>query len=292
MTLAAIRIMSIGYARSKWRNGLSGVESAVQCLYHRDGDWYVPSILTTGPWRRDAMHGGAPGALVGALVTAAAGEGEQVARVQIDLERPVPLEPLVGLVRRRQVSRRVALLEMELSTRAERVVSARALLTHRESISVAAEAPPPLQPPDDLGSFDWSDIYSNDNGPIFVRDAVEHRFVRGGYGVPVPSAAWLRLKVPVIDGTDPCGLSQLLGVADFGSPLSQTNSIGSGLALINIDLNATLFRQPTGPWFLLDATGQVGQGGLGLAVTEVFDLEGQCGVITQSQVVLRRAGSG
>jgi hypothetical protein len=252
----------------------------------------VPSILTTGPWRPDAMHGGAPGALIGALVTAAVGESEQVARVQIDLERPVPLEPLVGLVRRRQVSRRVAHLEMELSTRAGRAVSARALLTHLESIPIAADSWSPPQGPDHLGSFDWSHFYPSDSGPIFVRDAVEHRVVRGGYGVPVPSAAWLRLKVPVIDGTPPCGLSQLLAVADFGSPLSQTNSIGAGLALINIDLNATLFRQPTGPWFFLDATGQVGQGGLGLAVTEVFDLAGRIGVITQSQITQQYAGRG
>jgi hypothetical protein len=252
----------------------------------------MPSILTTGPWRPDAMHGGAPGALVGALVTAAVGESEQVARVQIDLERPVPLEPLLGLVRRHQVSRRVAHLEMELSTRAGRVVSARALLTHRELVSIAAEAWSPIQRPDDFVSMDWSHLYPIDGGPIFVRDAVDHRVVRGGYGVPVPSAAWLRLKVPVIDGTVPCGLSQLLAVADFGSPLSQTTSIGAGLALINVDLNATLFRQPVGPWFFLDATGRVGQGGLGLAVTEVFDLEGPIGVITQSQVVKRYGGNG
>jgi Thioesterase-like superfamily len=238
------------------------------------------------------MHGGAPSALVGALVTAAVGESDQVARVQIDLERPVPLEPLVGLVRRRQVSRRIAHLEMELSTRAGRAVSARALLTQRESISVAAQALSLPQRPDQLVPMDWSHLYSSGSSPIFVRDAVEHRIVRGGYGVPVPSAAWLRLKVPVIDGTEPCGLSQLLGVADFGSPLSQTNSIGAGLALINIDVNATLFRQPTGPWFFLDARGQVGQGGLGLAVTEVSDLEGPIGVITQSQVVQRYAGRG
>jgi hypothetical protein len=232
------------------------------------------------------MHGGAPGALVGALLTAAVGEIEQVARVQIDLERPVPLEPLLGLVHRRQVSRRVAHLEIELSTRAGRAVSARALLTRRESILVAGDSLP-LQGPDHLAAMDWGHVYSSDSSPIFVRDAVEHRVVRGGYGVPVASAAWLRLKVPVIDGTESCGLSQLLGVADFGSPLSQTGSVGSGLALINLDVNATLFRQPIGPWFFLDATGQVGQGGLGLAVTNVFDLEGPIGVITQSQIVQR-----
>jgi hypothetical protein len=236
------------------------------------------------------MHGCAPSALVGALVTAVAGEHEQVARIQIDLERPVPLEPLISLVCRRQVSRRVAHLDIELSTEAGRVVSARALLTHRESVSVVTEPWSPPQWPDHLVAMDWSHLYSGDS-PVFVRDAVEHRIVHGGYGVAVPSAAWLRLKVPVIDDMEPCGLSQLLGVADFGSPLSQTGTPGSGLALINVDVNATLFRQPTGPWFLLDATGQVGPGGLGLAVTEIFDLEGPIGVITQSQVVQRYAGT-
>jgi Thioesterase-like superfamily len=235
------------------------------------------------------MHGGAPGALVGALVTGAVGESEQMARVQIDLERPVPLEPLLGRVRRRQVSRRVAHLELELSTSAGRAVSARALLTHREPISITADAWSPPPGPQGLAAMDWSHLYPEDAGPNFVRDAVEHRIVRGGYGVPVSSAAWLRLTVPVVDGRASCGLSQLLGVGDFGSPLSQTNAIGSGSALINLDLNATLFRQPTGPWFFLDATGQVGQGGLGLAVTQVFDLEGPLGVITQSQVVHRLA---
>jgi Thioesterase-like superfamily len=237
------------------------------------------------------MHGGAPSALVGTLVTAAVGESEQVARVQIDLERPVPLEPLMGLVRRRQVSRRIAHLDIELSTGAGRVVSARALLTHRESVSLDAEPWSPPEWPDRLVAMDWSHLYSGD-GPVFVRDAVEHRIVRGGYGVPVPSAAWLRLKVAVVEGTGPCGLSQLLGVADFGSPLSQTGSLGTGVALINVDVNATLFRQPIGPWFFLDATGRVGPGGLGLAVTELCDLEGPIGVVTQNQVVQRYAGGG
>jgi hypothetical protein len=277
---------------SNARCDLSGAEGDDESLYHRDGEWYVPSLLTTGPWRPDAMHGGAPSALVGALVTAAVAEGEQVARVQIDLERPVPLEPLIGLVRKRQVSRRVSHLKIELSTEATgRAVSARALLTRRESIATVDQEWSPPQAPDHFAPMEWGRLYSS-AGPIFVRDAVEHRIVRGGYGVPVSSAAWLRLKVPVIDGTDSCGLSQLLAVGDFGSPLSQTNSLGSGLALINLDVNATVFRQPIGPWFLLDSTGHVGPEGIGLAVTDVSDLSGPVGVITQSQVVKRYAGRG
>jgi hypothetical protein len=104
------------------------------------------------------------------------------------------------------------------------------------------------------------------------------------------SAAWLRLKVPVIEGAEPCGLSQLLAVADFGSPLTQT-PVGPGLALINLDVNVMVFRQPITPWFLLEAVGRVGEAGTGLAVTEISDLAGPVGVITQTQIVRRHTES-
>jgi hypothetical protein len=276
---------------AKARCELSGYGGMPGSLYLRDGEHFVPTLLTTGPWRSDAMHGGAPSALIGDLVTAAVEEGEQVARVQIDLERPVPLEPLVGVVRRRQVSRRIAHLGIELSSDTGRAVSASALLMRKESISVVAQerSLPPW--PDDLAPMDWSHLYPGPS-PMFVRDAVDHRVVRGGYGVPLPSAAWLRLTVPVIDGEESCGLSQLLAIADFGSPLSQTDALEPGLALINVDVNVTVFRNPVGPWFYLDATGHVGEGGIGLAVTQVSDLDGMLGVITQSQITQRYAGQG
>jgi hypothetical protein len=236
------------------------------------------------------MHGGPPSALVGVLATEEVREDEQVARVQIDLERPVPLKPLTGLVRRRQVSPRVSHLAIELSTEEGRAVSARVLLTRRQTLSLAIDEWTPPKQPEQLPLVDWTHLYPTSN-PSFVRQAVEHRIVRGGYGVPEPSAAWLRLEVPVIEGVESCGLSQLLAVADFGSPLSQT-PVGPGLALINLDVNVTVFRQPMAPWFLLEARGRVGDAGTGLAVTEISDLEGPIGVITQTQIVRRYAGGG
>jgi Thioesterase-like superfamily len=234
------------------------------------------------------MHGGAPSALIGYLITGATKDGELVARVQIDLEQPVPLEPLLGTVHRRQISKRVAHLDIELRAGAgnARMVSAKALLMRQESVAPLAQDQSPTHRPDEFGAMDWSSLYPDGN-PIFVRDAVEHRLVRGGYGVPIPSAAWLRLTVPVVHGHPSCALSQLLAVADFGSPLSQTDAIGPGLALINVDVNVTLFREPVGPWFYLDAVGYVGPGGVGLAVSQLSDYEGMLGVITQSQIARR-----
>ena len=84
----------------------------------------------------------------------------------------------------------------------------------------------------------------------------------------------------------------LSAVADFGSPLSQTGVVGPGLALINIDVNLSLFRSPVGPWFYLDAVGHVGPGGVGLAITLVADGQGPLGAVTQSQVAHRYVSSG
>jgi hypothetical protein len=253
-------------------------------LFVREDERYVPTALTTGPWRADAMHGGAPSALIGYLVTNAVEEGEQVARVQIDLEQPVPLEPIVGVVHRRHVSRRIAHLEIELCTDEGRMVSARALLMRSENTSVAVHTEPLPDGPDLFPSMDWGHLYPEPD-PIFVRDAVDHRMVRGAYGAAEASAAWLRLGVSVVDGHPPCALAQFLAVADFGSPLSQSDALGPGVALINVDVNVTMVRQPIGPWFYLDAAGQVGPGGVGLAVSQVFDRAGRLGVITQSQIV-------
>jgi hypothetical protein len=257
-------------------------------LFQWDGERYVPTTLTTGPWRSDAMHGGAPSALIGYLVTGATDEGELVARVQIDLEQPVPLEPLLGIVHRHQISKRVAHLEIELHAGTTRVVSARVLLMHQELVALVAQDESPTHRPDQFSAMDWSSLYPGSD-PIFVRDAVEHRVVRGGYGEPIPSAAWLRLTVPVVHEHQPCALSQLLAIADFGSPLSQTGAIGPGLALINVDVNATLFREPVGPWFFVDGAGHVGPGGIGVAVSQLSDYEGSLGVITQSQIARRHS---
>lgn len=64
-------------------------------LFVRDGDTYVPSLHTTGPWDRRAQHAGAPAALLGGAVERLETEVPmQVARFTLELLRPVPVTPL------------------------------------------------------------------------------------------------------------------------------------------------------------------------------------------------------
>ena len=236
------------------------------------------------------MHGGAPSALIGTLAASEVREGELLARVQVDLERPAPLMPLVGTVERRQVSNRIAHLDIQLATEGgERVVGARALAMRTTQVAAAHPALLDAERPEAFPLMNWDALYPP--GQItFVRDATEHRIVRGGYGVAEPSAAWLRLVVPVVEGEASGGLAELLAIADFGSPLSIDGSVGEGLALINADVNLTVSREPIGPWFRLEAASRVGPGGVGVVVAQVHDREGPLGVITQSQIVRRYLG--
>jgi hypothetical protein len=258
-------------------------EVAQGSLFRREGDWFEPTPLTTGPWRPDAQNGGAPSSLVGALISEVVEEGELVAGVQIDLERPVPLAALRASVRRQQSSRRVSRLSIELSDATGRVVAARALLLRGQALPVLRPTHEHLEGPEGLTSLDWRP-FGGGEAPAFHRDSVEHRIVCGGYGVPEPTAAWLRLRSSVIEGESTSGLAQLLALADFGSPLGSTVERDQGVGLINVDINVALFRPAMGGWFLLDASGEVGVQGVGLAVTRLSDTGGPLGIITQSQI--------
>jgi hypothetical protein len=256
-------------------------------LFERVGPSFVPSSLTVGPWRPDAMHGGPPSALVGTLISEVTEAGEHVVRVNIDLERPVLVAPLTARVVRRTVSRRVAKVEVELFAGEALVVSARALLLRGEPV-VPARAPGDDGDPPRLAGEE----HRVELGPgahaepvVYHRDGVEARVLEGGFDVSGPSVAWMRLLGPVIAGEPPFGLAQVLAVADFGSALSQSVDPDSDTGLINLDVNVSLTREPVGPWFRIAATGRLGAEGIGLAVAELTDEHGPLGLVTQSQIV-------
>ncbi|MDP2012598.1 MAG: thioesterase family protein [Actinomycetota bacterium] len=258
----------------------------VNALFSRDGDWFIPTSFTTGPWRPDAMNGGPPCSLISLAIHDALEPDEEVARIGVDLEKPVPLEPMQLHCTRRQVSRRVAHLSVELRTEKGVVASARALLLRGKGAVPLVERDQPVAPalPSSVLEPYEPDRWSS-QPVVFHRDAIEVRFTTGNWGIPGPGTAWIRLGVPLIEGEPTPDLCQLMAIADLSSPLSQRVEPGSGVALINVDVNVTLAGNPKGPWFCIATSGTVSPAGIGLANTQLFDQSGPLGVITQSQIV-------
>ena len=92
------------------------MDSLPDALYDRDGEAYVPTVLTRRPWSPDHQHAGPPSALLAHAIEAAAGiEGGQVARIALDVLRPVPLAPLTVAVRHLRPGRNVEQLEATLA---------------------------------------------------------------------------------------------------------------------------------------------------------------------------------
>src|SRR5207344_591450 len=135
-------------------------------LFERDGERYVPTLLTRGPWDPRAMHGGAPSALFAHVCEQHdPGPANFVARVTVELLRPVPLTPLTMRVRTIRPGRKVQWLEASLLDEDDREVAHATVLRLRTatvdtsgSVGIVADAPPGLaeagDPPPFFGTGD------------------------------------------------------------------------------------------------------------------------------------------
>ena len=75
-------------------------------------DTYVATAATVGPWSLDAQHGGPPSALAArALERHEADERQRLARVAVDILRPIPVGKLSVRTRLVRPGRRITLAE-------------------------------------------------------------------------------------------------------------------------------------------------------------------------------------
>jgi hypothetical protein len=212
-----------------------------------------------------------------------AADGLALARVTYEVRRPAPLGELDVSAAVVRPGRRVQLLEGAL-TRADgtEVVRARALQVQRADAVAGGYDPPPAGPahgrPNDF-RFPYR--------PMFAPDAVEIRFLNGGFGGGGPSTAWFRLRTPIIADTDPSPLQRLAAAGDFGNGISAALSWDE-YVYINPDLTLYIEREPVGEWICLDAKTMIAHDGIGLAESVLYDESGRVGRAIQALLVAPR----
>ena len=268
-----------------------GTLAPVEALFLPDGDDLIPTEVTRGPWRPDAQHGGPPAALLGwGVHQRAAAAGGEVARIGVELVRPVPLVPLRLSTVLESVSRRVSHAAATLNAGDEVVATARALVLHVSPVE-PVEEPAACDLPGDEAARTAPGWAIDDGVAVYHRDAVEHWFASGDFTQPGPAVDWVRLKLPLVAGAATPGLCRVLAVADFGSGISALFDADTGFGLINADLTVALHRQPGGDWIRLDARTRLGPSGVGLCTTALADSQGPIGTATQSLLPLNVAGA-
>ena len=89
-----------------------------ETFYEPDGDGFVATELTRGPWDPGAQHAGPPSALIGREIERLeGGEGFQVARISFEILRPVPIGPVQVEARLARPGRSVQMIEATLRDR-------------------------------------------------------------------------------------------------------------------------------------------------------------------------------
>jgi hypothetical protein len=271
-----------------------GASANPRAIYQRDGDHLVPTRLARGPWHVDSQHGGPmQGLLARAIEQHPAAKAMQIVRFTCDLWRAAPFAPVTLRVRTLREGKTAEWLEADLCTGDEVAARASALRLRVEDV-----AAPPDRAPCATGALEdaspavrWLGAADDGDGPSDFVNAIELRpvddFVR--------PAAWLRLRVPLVEGerTSPFVSAATLSDMIYSLPIVRAVQRGARFerepfVAINVDTSLQLHRAPVGEWIGLDAEVCYGPDGAGVGRAELSDEEGALGFAQQS-LLLRDA---
>ncbi len=278
-----------------------------EALFDRtdDGRW-IPTEWSRGPWDPAHCHGGPVAALLAREVERCEpGDVDwQVARVTIELTRPVPVgRPLTLVSSLERPGKRVGLVAAFLLDDDVEVARVRGLRIRREAsvtgddrdaVDAIAGAHAGFDgdehfpaPPDECRPERPTFLGAEADRTSFATRACEHRFAEGSWAEPGPVAVWIRLTVPVVVGETPSGPQRTAAAADFGNGVSHVLPWDRYL-FINPDLTVHLARPAVGEWVGIRSITRIGAEGAGLAESAVFDDGGRVGRSLQSLFISPR----
>jgi hypothetical protein len=251
-----------------------------------DGDRFVATESTRGPWSRDLQHGGPPAALLTRALERLAGDGVLLTRVTFDFVRPVPIAPLsvrADVVRAGAKVRRLqAVLAVADGTP---VLQAAAVAMRVASVlpaTLGADDGPALVPVDRAAPFQFEFFPDT----IGYHTAMETRIATGTWGRG-PVAAWMRPRVALVEGEPLSPLQRLMVAVDSASGVAVVVE-PAHYTFVNADLTVAVHRPPEGEWIGLDAATVAEAHGIGLTRARLWDARGPIGVSLQTCLAERR----
>jgi len=255
-------------------------------FYVPEAGAFAATELTRGPWDANSQHAGPPCALLGRALDRAGALGEaRMARITFEILRPVPIAHVTCATEVVRAGRSVELIEGALSHEGVDLIRARAWRIR--TATVALDEPPPAEePPAGPAAAETKTFFPVD-WDVGYHSAMEVRFLAGSYTEPGPAQAWMRMRVPLVEGEEPSPRDRVLVAADSGNGVSSPLDYRRFL-FINTDLSVALRHRPQGEWVCLDSVTYAEPDGVGLSDTALLDERGLVGRATQSLLVAER----
>ncbi len=253
----------------------------MEAVYRVEDDRVLTRPHAAGPWDATMQHGGAPSSLVvWAAERIPAPQPMRIARVTVDLMRPVPVAPLTIESEVVREGRKIQLCAVRLFADGVEVVRASVLKIRAQAVTLPATTmEQPLDVPGPEAGRGEEPLGPNN----FVR-GVTLRAVRGSFGQLGPGAIWFRADRPIVEGAPISQAMRAVLSADFSNGVSAALDFSKWI-FINADLTVMLAREPVGDWILLNSEMMLGPDGAGLAVSRLGDVHGYFGRAVQCLVV-------
>ncbi|VIO73216.1 hypothetical protein CI1B_48210 [Bradyrhizobium ivorense] len=254
----------------------------MQPIFHVDGNRVVTSPDAAGPWDPRMQHGSAPAALVvWAAEALPVAVPMRIARITIDLMRPVPVAPLTIESEVQRDGRKIQLCGVKLLADGVVVVSASVLKIKQQAAELPSEV---VTRPLDLPGPDQCMVEPGNAASSPFVNCISMRAARGRFGETGPGAIWFRVDRPLIAGAAVSQAMRAVVASDFSNGTSPALDFKQW-TFINADLTVSLAREPVGDWILLDGESWIGPDGAGLAMSRLADQRGYFGRAIQSLVI-------
>lgn len=258
----------------------------MEAIYKVEGAGVLTSAFAGGPWDPKLQHGAAPSSLVcWAVERLPSPVPMRVARLTVDLMRPVPVAPLTVETEVLREGRKIQLVAVRLLADGTEVVRASALRVRRLPQELPPEAGRPAL--DIAEPEECRDPTENDLSRTPFLSGLGMKVARGSFHLPGPASVWYRATRPIVDGAAISPLMRAAIAADFCNGTSAVLDFAQW-TFINGDLTLSLAREPVGDWILLDAETWAGPDSIGIAAARLADRDGYFGRAVQSVLFEKR----
>ena len=213
------------------------------------------------------------------------------ARLTVDLMRPITFAKLEVTTTATRIGRKARLLSAE--GRSSGTLSARAglQLVSRGDVPIPRDSPARRWAKEGNGESPEKTLPTMPanvvNDTAFHATSVEHRSRDNALGGLGSASDWIRVKVDLLPGVSLSPFERVVCAADFGNGISSSLPFDQ-YTYVNADLSVHVFRLPVDDWVLVDATTHIGDEGIGLAESRLYDREGLIGRGCQTLVVAPR----
>jgi hypothetical protein len=254
--------------------------------FQRHQDAFSPLPPSHSGWDPTLTNGSAAAGLLATLLEGALRQpGFQVARITVDLLKPVPFAPLKGSARVLRAGGRLRQGEAELTCDGKLVARASGLFLAPSDGPACVHGATALPPPGDVESTGMFRVAKEPTRHPSYQHYCDMRWVTARVA-PRP-ALWVTPPTVFIED-EPCtDLVRCVAAADLVAGLAELtrrSQTPESPVAINSDLNLTFAGEPRGAAFGLRLTQLAADAGVGFAHAELFDEGGFRGTVTQTRV--------